>query len=148
MDIRKCRQCGKAYQFIRSPFCPDCALAVDQQYEQIRDYLEDEPKANINQIARELKISERVILYLLREGRLTLSSNLITCERCKKTIDSGRYCADCLNIFQNSLTGSRQSVAPSQTESDKINQQGKNRPMTRPSDDDSGMHIHRKNRRG
>ena len=154
MNIRKCRKCGKVYQYIRSPFCPACMESIDQQYRQIRDYLDEHPKAQIPQLASETDVSESTILYLLREGRLTLNTGSINCERCKEPIDSGRYCGSCMSLLHKGLTeitkageSSQSKPAESLTASNRQTARQAHTSFNKADEHDSGMHIHRKNRR-
>ena len=105
MDIRKCRQCGRMYPFIRSPYCPECMEQIEEQYRTIRDFLEEDPTASISRISEKTEVPERVILYLIRAERLTLrnTSDQVTCERCHQPIESGRYCDACMVEMEKEL---------------------------------------------
>ncbi len=149
MDIRKCHLCGKMYQFIRSPYCGDCLEEIDQQYMLMRNYLDDNPQAQIPQVAKATGVSERIIFYLLREGRLHLGSKELVCDRCKTPIDSGRMCASCLSILHKGLGEiHKASLAFQERENESSNRNDNSHKSVTASSEqqDSGMHIHRKKR--
>lgn len=152
MNIRTCRHCGKMYTFIRSPFCGDCLEIIDQQYQLVRDYLEDHPKAPIAEVTRETGVSERIVLHLLREGRLSFETQILHCERCKVQIDSGRFCPRCLSILQNGLNEVQkagQTMQDAGTASQNASARSQQRRTTAAgasAEPDHGMHIDRKKR--
>ena len=148
MDVKKCRRCGHMYQFIRSPFCADCLEKVDEEYQRVRDYLEESPRATIDTIARETKVSRPILLHLIREGRLTLATPQVFCERCKAAIQAGRYCEKCLGQLQKGLSQAI-DTAGSTRPGDKTEEKRPRdnaRHIKRPYDKDSGMHVQPKRR--
>jgi len=97
MQLMKCKWCGRPFQSMGLPFCPKCMAELDEQYKPVRDYLYDNPNASIEQVVEDTGVSERVVLYYLKDGRLRMvnASGLLRCEQCGASIDSGRFCEKC-----------------------------------------------------
>lgn len=104
--VQQCRRCGKLFQSYGKAICSDCAEEMDQYYIMIKDYIYDHPDANVIEISKETKIAEITILYFLKEGRLSICNNsgVLVCEKCGKSISSGKYCASCLDKLGNALS--------------------------------------------
>ena len=101
MNIIQCKMCKKPFHSIGSKICPDCLNEIDKDYFIVRDFVYDNPGADIDTTAEETKVDKAIILHLLKEGRLTLSSvgdgggTMLMCEVCRKPITSGRMCEMC-----------------------------------------------------
>jgi flagellar operon protein (TIGR03826 family) len=112
MDLRNCPECGKIFTFIKTNLCPQCKEKLEEQFEVVKQYLHDNPKANIQQISEETGVPEKNITEYLREGRIIAGSankNLgLTCELCGSTITSGRFCKVCA---QKLTAGFKQSAS-------------------------------------
>jgi len=96
MDFKYCKRCGKIFRFYKSYYCPECLDEIDREFEKVRNYIYNNPRANITIISENTGVDEKVILEFLREGRLVLSSNAgLKCEKCGAPIETGRLCDDC-----------------------------------------------------
>ena len=71
----------------------------------VRDYIWDNPKANVKEVSDETGVEEKIILEFLREGRIELTTESIgfSCERCNTPIKSGRYCDSCAKKMATEL---------------------------------------------
>ncbi len=118
-NLRQCKQCGKLLSTY-SELCSECSEKRDKDFILIKDYIYDYPEANVSQIAKDTKVEEKVILYFLKEGRLTVKSEDtgLKCEKCGKIIHSGRFCGMCKLKLENSLN----SVMPAKQPSKQSNQ--------------------------
>lgn len=108
MGFQYCKKCRKAYINGSSGYCNNCIKEMDDSVKVIKEYLEIHPGASVADISRNTDVSKKDIIYLLREDRLVLENadeGFITCDRCGKSIKSGRYCDSCLtsmgNMFSN-----------------------------------------------
>ena len=99
MEIRNCRECGKMFNYIAGmPICSSCARKLDEKFTQVKQYIYDNPGVGIQQVSQDNDVSVNLIKKWVREERLTFtagSSVGIDCERCGKTILSGRFCEEC-----------------------------------------------------
>jgi len=94
--VDHCKRCNKLYNKIKTPYCPACQDEIDRQFGLIRNYMNEHPDADINTVLKNTGAEEKILLFLLREERLTISARpSIPCESCSKLIKSGRYCSEC-----------------------------------------------------
>ncbi len=97
MDIRNCKMCGRIFQYNNIPYCHSCVLKREEMFVTVREYIWENPDANVPEVSEETGIDEKIILEFLREGRLELKKESIglPCERCGAPIRTGRYCEKC-----------------------------------------------------
>lgn len=100
MNMRNCMRCGMMFQYMGSGhvICPHCREADKRDFDRVRDYVYEHKRATIMEVADALNIRPEIIENFLRAGRLEIpndSAVFIHCERCRKEIRSGRFCADC-----------------------------------------------------
>ncbi len=98
MDIRQCKRCGKVFQFSGSTLCPKCVREVDKQFDDVRNFLYDNPHSTLETVVEETKVNAQDIKRWLKEGRLILtgdSTAMIQCESCGKPILTGKLCETC-----------------------------------------------------
>ncbi len=97
MQVRQCRMCNKLFQSMGNYICVECQERLDQEFRVVRDYLYENPAADITEISQKTGVSERSILQFLKEERLTLSApcESIRCEHCGKPVAGGKICTDC-----------------------------------------------------
>lgn len=103
MEMKNCRRCGKIFTYIGRPVCPSCRKKEEEEFKKVKEYLYEYPGASVVQISNDLEISVRKIKAYLREGRLEIIGDegnlLLECEKCGKSIKTGRFCEDCSNEF-------------------------------------------------
>ena len=90
--------------------------------ELVKDYIEDNPRADMREISEKCDVSTRQIEQWIREERLSFSDDSpigIACEVCGATIKTGRYCERCKNDLANRL-GSMYGSRSSTVDADKI----------------------------
>ena len=99
MQLSKCKWCGRPFQSTGMNFCPKCMQELDDHYKVVRDYLYDNPNAPIEEVVENTGVPEKVILYYLKEGRLSMvnATGLLRCEQCGATINFGMLCEKCQN---------------------------------------------------
>jgi len=91
------------YQSSGKRICSDCFLKLDLDFFKVRDYLYEHDRAGIEEVHEATGVSRKSILYLLKEERLIVgdekggSCGFLTCESCKRPINTGRLCAGCKN---------------------------------------------------
>jgi len=102
MNIIQCTFCKKPFASLRDKVCPECHEKMDQNFVVVRDYLYEHERAGIDEIAEETEVPKQHIMYLIKEGRLIINSpdgkggGLLSCEVCKKPINTGRMCKECM----------------------------------------------------
>lgn len=109
MDVRNCRVCGRLYNYIGGAYrnmCPSCVSALEEKFQDVKTYINDNPMASISQISKDCDISIKQIEQWVREERLYFSDDSpigIECEMCGATIKSGKYCENCKSTMANQL---------------------------------------------
>lgn len=103
--VTQCKHCGKLFQSWGSEFCPSCTDEVDASFSKVKDYIYDHPETNVMDISEGTGVSEKMVLYFLKEGRLSLGDKVygLECELCGASISSGRLCSKCQNVFQSAI---------------------------------------------
>ena len=115
-DVINCKKCSKImnYQGVGSRICNDCKQEEEQIFAKIKDYLYRNSGATLSQVANELQVSVQKIKLFLKEGRLEICETegniLLECEKCGKSIRTGRLCDDCSRDFSKGLTNARDGL--------------------------------------
>ncbi len=114
-NVRKCKECGKLFNFIGRPICPDCLKRMDDEFQSVRKYIYDNPNAGIEEVSEETEVSVKTIMRFLREGRLQLrsASGALLCEKCGKPLQTGTMCEDCKKKLTETLDS---KLAPKHSE--------------------------------
>lgn len=99
MDVRNCRGCGRLFNYLSGPpICQACRDALEDKFQQVKAFLQDNPNSPIQTVSDENEVSVQQIRQWVREERLTFSDDSpigIDCECCGKTIKTGRFCDEC-----------------------------------------------------
>ncbi|HOQ10643.1 MAG TPA: MerR family transcriptional regulator [Syntrophomonadaceae bacterium] len=99
-ELRNCSICGRlfAYQPGGRTVCSRCRDQEEEKYMVVRRYVRDHPGATVFEVAEATGVDEELILQFLREGRLQSRGfvEVVQCQRCGTYIESGKYCAKCL----------------------------------------------------
>ncbi|HHU70177.1 MAG TPA: MerR family transcriptional regulator [Thermoanaerobacterales bacterium] len=110
MDLRNCPICGKLFVFMTRNMCPDCIKKEDEEFDLVREYINEHAEATIDEVSEATGIPPSKILKFLKEGRLMISPNniniVLRCEMCDEPILTGRYCKKCAEEFAKGLKGS------------------------------------------
>jgi len=108
MPLDNCVRCGKLFNRLSRPICPDCAGEEERQANVVMGFLKDNPNATIEETSESTGVDSQVILRLIRDDRLraTAACSLPrNCKACGAPIDAGQYCGQCLRKFGRALTG-------------------------------------------
>lgn len=106
MDVRNCSRCGKIYVYDNFKICPKCRRDDEEDFEKIKEYIDENPDANISEVSEETEVDTQKIIKFLREGRLEIKDEqnlLLLCERCGKPIKTGRFCDKCALELQREM---------------------------------------------
>ena len=108
MPLDNCVRCGKLFNRLSRPICPDCAGEEERQANVVMGFLKDNPNATIEETSESTGVDSQVILRLIRDDRLraTAACSLPrNCRACGAPIDTGQYCGQCLRKYGRALTG-------------------------------------------
>ena len=110
MDVRNCRKCGKMFNYVSGPpICPNCKQALEDKFQEVKNYIMDNRTATIDMIASECDVEPGQIRQWIREERLEFSDDSpisFECENCGAPIKTGRYCQKCKNDMAGKLQNS------------------------------------------
>jgi len=101
MEVKQCDFCRMPHQSLGSRICGDCLKKLDEDFIKVREYLYENDRASIEEVSEATGVSRKTILYLLKEERLIVGDEngsgvgILTCETCRKPINTGRICAGC-----------------------------------------------------
>lgn len=99
MEVRNCIKCKKIFQYLSGPqLCPNCKDQDEKDFQAVKQYLRENPRATITEVAEAMEMTVDKITRYLRDGRLEIapgSAIILECERCGSPITSGRFCNAC-----------------------------------------------------
>lgn len=108
MEARNCRRCGRIFNYMEgAPFCPNCIKEIENKFQEVKQYIYENPNVNINVVAEENQVSIKQIKQWVREERLSFSEDSpvgIECEVCGTNIKTGRYCNNCRKTMEKRLS--------------------------------------------
>lgn len=116
-DVIQCKQCKHLFQSFGSNICPSCNEELEKDFEIVKEYIYNSPRANVVEITKNTGVPEKTVLYFLKDGRLSIEGTdpVLVCEKCKKPISSGRFCKECQSTLENtfikSYAQSKQNLA-------------------------------------
>lgn len=118
MELKNCRNCKRLFNYITGePLCGGCRALLEEKFQEVKQFIKDNPGYSINQVAEDCEVSIRQIKQWVREERLAFSDDSLVgldCERCGKMIHSGRFCNECAgglkDAFNQMYKTERQSV--------------------------------------
>lgn len=114
-NLSNCKRCGKLFVKMNKAICPECLEQEEEDFEKVKKYLDDNPTATINQVSRETEVSEKMIRKFIEEGRLLTTKYAgisVSCKRCGKDINEGRYCDACQAELQNQMEAAKKGEDP------------------------------------
>lgn len=107
MDVRNCRKCKKLFNYIGGPqICSACQALLEEDFQKVKNYLREHPKATMIVISEENEVSIQQIKQWIREERLSFTEDspvTIECENCGAMIKTGKYCKNCKTILANNM---------------------------------------------
>ena len=116
MNLRNCSRCGKMFNYIGGqPICEPCKKALEEDFQKVKQYIEDNPRASLREISEENGVTTKQIQQWIREERLMFSKDSplqLLCESCGEPIQTGRFCAKCKGKMANTLNNTFAKPTP------------------------------------
>lgn len=102
--LRNCDECNRVFAHPSRRLCEECYQKQQQQFNAVRDYLQENPGASVAEVAKETEVDLDTIYEFIREGRLHIVPHDVEfhCEICGDVISTGRVCAKCRSDFRKS----------------------------------------------
>ena len=108
MEVATCKTCGRLFNVIsRSKICPNCKAALEDKFQDVKKYLDENPNTSIEVLSKECEIPVKQIKDWIREERLAFSEDAqvgLECEGCGKMIRTGRFCEACKAKYINGFS--------------------------------------------
>ena len=112
MEVRTCRNCGRLFNYITGfPVCPACVDQLEKKFRQVKDFIRENPRSTVQEIADANEVSVKQLKQWIREERLTFSNDSpigLECEKCGAMIKTGRFCTACKGKMADNLQGMMQ----------------------------------------
>lgn len=109
LDVRNCMMCGRIFNYVNGqPICAHCKKDLEDKFKDVKQFIRRNPEASIGEVADTCEVEVKQIRQWVREERLTFSKDSaigIECEKCGKTIRTGRFCDSCKEDTMNELSG-------------------------------------------
>lgn len=120
-NLRYCKRCGRLFNYKISLMCPECVARTDEDFITCREYIDKNKNVTISELAKNTEVDEKVILYLVKEGRLNIEGSRggSYCEKCGTSIPSGRYCLRCKDKMIDELSTVKNDFSKAGKESKK-----------------------------
>ena len=78
MEVRNCRSCGRLFNYMGgAPLCPACQKKLEEKFQEVKAFLEENPNSSVETVAEELDVSVKQIRQWIREERLRKSQELL-----------------------------------------------------------------------
>lgn len=107
MEVKNCRKCKKLFNYIGGqPICPNCQRELEEKFQEVKEYLRENPRSTITVISEENDVSVQQIKQWVREERLVFTEDspvALQCETCGAVIRTGRYCQKCKNDLAHGM---------------------------------------------
>lgn len=108
MDIKNCKGCGKLFNYLSGPpLCPSCAKVLDLKFEEVKEYVYDNPGVGMQEVSEVLEVPIPQIKQWIRDERLAFTEDSmigLECEKCGTSIRTGRYCKACKDKLARGFT--------------------------------------------
>ncbi|MBR4515598.1 MAG: flagellar protein [Lachnospiraceae bacterium] len=109
MELMNCRNCKKLFNYVTGEkICPKCKEELEEKFQVVKEYIRDNPGANVDQVADECEVTVKQIKKWVREARLTFADDSLIgleCERCGRMIHCGRFCTQCAGGLEEAMNG-------------------------------------------
>lgn len=116
MNVRNCKKCGRIFNYVAGPpICPNCRAEQEELFQKTKSYIQDNKEASVYQVAEECEVDIQQLKQWIREERLEFADGSaigVSCEKCGKSIKTGRFCEKCKAEMANGLNEVLESNKP------------------------------------
>lgn len=120
MEVKVCHSCRSLFQYVSGEeICIKCIRMEEKKFQEVKEYLRENPGANMQVVAQEVDVSTKLIKKFLRQGRLEVSPEspiALNCDRCGKRILTGHFCEECRSEMTRDLQKAKNSLLNSESE--------------------------------
>ena len=115
MDIRNCRVCGKMFQYVGQPICPNCMKAMEDKLQEVKKYINEHDHVSVREVSEELGVTVKQIHRWIKEDRLMFAPGVdtgVVCTKCGMPVESGTLCKRCKESLKEALTDAYDRTKP------------------------------------
>jgi predicted amidophosphoribosyltransferase len=115
LALCKCEFCEKPFNSFGTNLCADCSHEADDAYKKVRKYIYQNPnKVNFATIIKNTGVTEKMLSYLIDQGRIIIDGGNVggaRCKACGAKTDGDVICEKCRKklISENLLNGTSQT---------------------------------------
>ncbi|RYL95816.1 hypothetical protein EWI07_01155 [Sporolactobacillus sp. THM7-4] len=107
-DLANCKNCGRLYVRVSSPYCPECLKEQEKKFELVYDFIrrQENRTSTVQQTHEATGVETDLIYEWVREGRLQskIFPNLgYPCQSCGRIIQSGILCDSCRTKIEKGI---------------------------------------------
>ncbi len=104
MKITNCVRCKKTFAMTSQPICPECVAEEEAQFDRIKEFLDENHGATMEEIVEGTGVPMKRIQKFLKDGRLEgIEGSNIKCQKCGCPITKGKFCPDCAKKLHDNL---------------------------------------------
>ena len=108
MEVKACRSCKRLFNYMSGPvICPACKDELEKKFYEVKEYIRENPKQGIKEIADACDTTTQQLQQWVREERLEFSAAsdiTLSCESCGASIRTGRFCDKCKDKMASSMS--------------------------------------------
>ncbi len=107
-----CRICGAIIVKLSRDVCPKCFQKEEELFQKVKSYLRTSPGSTIEQVASDLKCTEKQVEDFIKSGRLERVGVQINhpCQICQKEILEGIICPLCKKDLKEQVSSLKNST--------------------------------------
>lgn len=117
MPLSKCLRCEKLFNKIDNPICTDCLPSEEDDFETIRNSVNENPGINAEGISELSGVDIKCVLRMIDRGSISTVPNItelstVTCGQCGAPAISAskKLCQECLDKLNRKMMEVRQSI--------------------------------------
>jgi len=96
MEMANCRKCKKLFPRITDPICDTCKKGEEEIFNSVKEFLRDNPKSTVGEVAEATGVTAKKIFGYLRDGRIEIAEGAgLFCTQCSTPIRSSQLCQEC-----------------------------------------------------
>lgn len=104
--FRNCPECGRLFQGVAGQSCAICIEEMEAELRLVRDYLDEHPKATLEQVSRGTGLSADRITNLIKRGYVLAETGSAlgpTCRSCGQPTDGSLFCPACTTRLEGEI---------------------------------------------
>lgn len=129
MALCTCEFCGRPFNSIGTKLCAECVQQVDAAYVTVRKYIYQNPgKADFSAIIEHTELSEKMLSFLINQGRIVIGNGggrSTRCKACGAETEGTVFCERC----RNKLISAKLLTASANEKTDQRAEGCKTRPL-------------------